>query len=292
MQAFTFLFISIIGGFISGSAIGGIVGTIKTSIFLQNSGWFAAVLTSAGLVLVVFFIIWLGTAPPPKGPQAAQPKPEGVKDATANLEFVACAMVGFLGAHAPTCTTHTHTHTHTHTARARARVSNQCPQALACPRSCYLAQAMAVLLWVVMAACHGAGANEGGLISVVISSLMVSAAPIGYGYSEGAMGGIFVCIASTILLSSLVFAKWLERRTHPQQRCVLLGMATVSELSFALTYPLSLSLSLSRSLALSLSCARALSLSRSLSLSQMWLLSCCSVPLPPLPLCRASAWVL
>ena len=33
----------------------------------------------------------------------------------------------------------------------------------------------------------------------------------------------------TILLSSLVFAKWLERRTHPQQRCVLLGMATVSE---------------------------------------------------------------
>jgi hypothetical protein len=69
------------------------------------------------------------------------------------------------------------------------------------------------------------------LISVVISSLMVSAAPIGYGYSEGAMGGIFVCIASTILLSSLVFAKWLERRTHPQQRCVLLGMATVSELS-------------------------------------------------------------
>jgi|EP01046_Picozoa_sp_COSAG06_P039789 hypothetical protein len=121
MQAFTFLFISIIGGFISGSAIGGIVGTIKTSIFLQNSGWFAAVLTSAGLVLVVFFIIWLGTAPPPKGPQAAQPKPEGVKDATANLEFVACAMVGFLGAHAPTCTTHTHTHTHTHTQRVRAR---------------------------------------------------------------------------------------------------------------------------------------------------------------------------
>jgi|EP01043_Picozoa_sp_COSAG02_P021353 hypothetical protein len=71
------------------------------------------------------------------------------------------------------------------------------------------------------------GANEGGLISVVISSIMVSAPPIGYGYSEGAMGGIFVGIASTILFSSLVFAKWLEKRTHPQQRCVLLGIATV-----------------------------------------------------------------
>ena len=232
MQAFTFLFISIIGGFISGSAIGGIVGTIKTSIFLQNSGWFAAVLTSAGLVLVVFFIIWLGTAPPPKGPQAAQPKPEGVKDATANLEFVACAMVGFLGAHAPTCTTHTHTYTHTHSACARARIKSMSASArvpaLVLSRS---GDGGSALGWLGCHECYGAGANEGGLISVVISSLMVSAAPIGYGYSEGAMGGIFVCIASTILLSSLVFAKWLERRTHPQQRCVLLGMATVSELS-------------------------------------------------------------
>jgi hypothetical protein len=214
MQAFTFLFISIIGGFISGSAIGGIVGTIKTSIFLQNSGWFAAVLTSAGLVLVVFFIIWLGTAPPPKGPQAAQPKPEGVKDATANLEFVACAMVGFLGAHAR--------------ARIKSMSASARVPALVLSRS---GDGGSALGWLGCHECYGAGANEGGLISVVISSLMVSAAPIGYGYSEGAMGGIFVCIASTILLSSLVFAKWLERRTHPQQRCVLLGMATVSELS-------------------------------------------------------------
>ena len=88
MQAFTFLFISIIMGFISGSAIGGIVGNIKTSIFLQDSGWFAAVVTSAFLVLIVFFIVWLGTAPPPKGDQGEQPKPEGVMNATANLEFV------------------------------------------------------------------------------------------------------------------------------------------------------------------------------------------------------------
>ena len=72
------------------------------------------------------------------------------------------------------------------------------------------------------------GANEGGLISVVISSIMVSEPPMGYGYTEGAMGGIFVGIASTILLSSLVFEKWLEHRTHPQQRVVLLGIATVS----------------------------------------------------------------
>eukprot|EP01043_Picozoa_sp_COSAG02_P066082 COSAG02_NODE_10170_length_2003_cov_2.059874_2_plen_271_part_01 len=95
MQAFTFLFISIIMGFISGSAIGGVVGTVKTDLFLQDSGWFAAVLTSAILVLVVLFIVWFGTSAPPKVDQGEQPKPEGVKNATANLEFVRTTLLSF-----------------------------------------------------------------------------------------------------------------------------------------------------------------------------------------------------
>jgi len=98
MQAFTFLFVSIIGGFISGSAIGGVMGTFKTSIFLADSGWFVALLCSTGLVVVAFFVVLLGTAAPPKPTgDEVEAKPEGVREATANVEFVACAMVGFLG---------------------------------------------------------------------------------------------------------------------------------------------------------------------------------------------------
>ena len=98
MQAFTFLFVSIIGGFISGSAIGGVMGTFKTSIFLEDSGWFVALLCSTGLVVVAFFVVLLGTAAPPKPTgDEVEAKPEGVREATANVEFVACAMVGFLG---------------------------------------------------------------------------------------------------------------------------------------------------------------------------------------------------
>ena len=43
--------------------------------------------------------------------------------------------------------------------------------------------------------------------------------------------GIFVGIASCILFSSLVFAKWLDRHTHPQQRVVCLGIATLTTTS-------------------------------------------------------------
>ena len=169
MQAFTLLFVSIIGGFISGSAIGGLLGSVKTGIGVGDGGWFAAVSTSTVLVVIVLLIILLGTAPPPaRDPNTVQPKPEGVKAATNNVEFLACVVVGFLGA------------------------------------------------------------NEGGVVGVLMSTLMTTPAPDGFGYSEAAMGGIFVVIASNLLISSLVFATWLGKRTLAQQRVVLLGMATMT----------------------------------------------------------------
>jgi len=69
------------------------------------------------------------------------------------------------------------------------------------------------------------------VVTVVMSSLMTSAEPNGFGYTEASMGGIFVGIASCILFSSLVFAKWLDRHTHPQQRVVCLGIATLTTTS-------------------------------------------------------------
>ena len=99
LAAFTGLFVCVMLGIISGSAIGAVVGSVKTDIILDDSGWFGAVMVSAVLVLVVLFVILFGTAAPTELAKGEEPaKPEGVRNAVMNIEFFACTIIGFLGA--------------------------------------------------------------------------------------------------------------------------------------------------------------------------------------------------
>ena len=103
MIAFTFLFISIIGGFVTGSASGGLFAQIDSGVGLSgpnsgDGGWFSATTSSSILCFAAFLVIFLGTAAPPKetGLAKTESKPEGVKDAVTTLEFFTCCITAFL----------------------------------------------------------------------------------------------------------------------------------------------------------------------------------------------------
>jgi MFS family permease len=70
------------------------------------------------------------------------------------------------------------------------------------------------------------GAQEGGVSMVAMTTLLTSAEPLGFGLSEGQMGLANISTACAVMGSSLFFAGWLSARTHPQQRVVVLGIAT------------------------------------------------------------------
>jgi MFS family permease len=72
------------------------------------------------------------------------------------------------------------------------------------------------------------GSNEGGVMMVMISLVLSTEAPDGYAYSQAGVGLVFVCLASCLLVSSLGFAAFLDKRTHALQRIVLLGGATLA----------------------------------------------------------------
>merc|ERR1711957_253690 len=172
MQAFTYLVASLLLGFIAGSAIGGAAGQIKTGIGIGDGGWFSALASSAFLCVIAFFVILLGTAPPPQH-AAGSPKnePKRMCDVIKLMikpKFVACCSTAFLGA------------------------------------------------------------NEGGMMLVITGALLAAPQPDGYGYGKGLMAIVWMAIATVILLSSLFFTAFLEKRSHPLQRIVLLGIACTS----------------------------------------------------------------
>eukprot|EP00931_Biecheleriopsis_adriatica_P107087 TRINITY_DN81421_c0_g1_i1.p1 TRINITY_DN81421_c0_g1~~TRINITY_DN81421_c0_g1_i1.p1 ORF type:complete len:501 (-),score=83.58 TRINITY_DN81421_c0_g1_i1:29-1492(-) len=158
-KSFALLIVAVLGGIIAGSAIGGTFGQIKSGIGIGDGGFFSAVAFSAVLVAIALVITVLGTSSPPKQEKGEAPKPEGVRNATTNIEFFAACLTTFLGA------------------------------------------------------------QEGQASMVYVNYIL----PLKYGWSQSAISLLFIVNCSGLLASSIFFAAWLEKRTLPLQRIVLLG---------------------------------------------------------------------
>lgn len=96
MKAFSWLVCALVIGYMCGSSIGGTMGQLESGIGVGTGGWFSASALSACLVIVVFLIIWLGTASPKKSTHKEKPQPKGVMKATLTVEFFASCISGFL----------------------------------------------------------------------------------------------------------------------------------------------------------------------------------------------------
>ena len=194
MLAFSLVVASILGGFISGSAIAGLGSQIKSGVGVGDGGWFSAVAMSAVLCGCTFLVILLGTAAPPKHTDdEKRPRPEGVKNAVLNLPFLASALTGFVGA-------------------------GEGAQIVVC--------LIAVLSNPKPQPVDMITTSQSGYVQKSPADSEDNVP--GYGYTSGSVGIVFVVNCIILLLSSIFFSQWLGSRTEPLQRVVLLGLVTTT----------------------------------------------------------------
>jgi MFS family permease len=97
MKAFTLLTVFILLGFISGSVLGGLLGSVQSGVGVGDGGWFVAVAASSACCIIVFLIILFASDPPPPATDGEQPVRSGVKEAVLNVEFFAATFACFVG---------------------------------------------------------------------------------------------------------------------------------------------------------------------------------------------------